>query len=59
MLLKSWSQGTAFRFAEVGDLVLEEIIPFDPWIEGQNCASVSFPSLAVLWEFLVYVGNWH
>ena len=64
MLLKSWSQGTVDRFEEIGDVVgrwesVAEYLPFDLWIEGQNCSSGSFDYLSELWEFLVYVGKWH
>ena len=38
---------------------LAEYMPFDLWIEGQNCSSGSFDDLSELWEFLVYVGAWH
>ena len=64
MLLKSWSQGTVDRFEEIGGPLYrfnqdENPLPFDLWIEGQNCSSGSFDYLSELWEFLVYVGKWH
>ena len=63
MLLKSWSQGTVDRFEEIGGPLYrfshEEYLPFDLWIEGQNCSSGSFDYLSELWEFLVYIGKWH
>ena len=63
MLLKSWSQGTVDRFEEIGGPLyrfsLDEHLPFDLWIEGQNCSSGSFEDLSELWEFFVYVGAWH
>ena len=64
MLLKSWSQGTVDRFEEIGDVVgrwdsVSEYMPFDLRIEGQICSSGSFECLSELWEFLVYVGEWH
>ena len=64
MLLKSWSQGTVDRFEEIGGPLYrfnqdENPLPFDLWIEGQNCSSGSFDDLSELWEFLVYVGAWH
>ena len=64
MLLKSWSQGTVDRFEEIGGPLYrfnqdENPLPFDLWIEGQNCSSGSFDYLSELWEFLVYVGAWH
>ena len=64
MLLKSWSQGTVDRFEEIGGPLYrfnqdENPLPFDLWIEGQNCSSGSFDYLSELWEFLVYIGKWH